>query len=118
MTAHAWRKSAGTLTSSCGTKNDTIMNSPIAPVMNSGTSRFTPRLLLRGEPLGQRVDAERLERAADDDDREDHQLDHVRTLEAAHELRLPGQIRARGEQLLADQRVVARHDEERQLVDV
>src|SRR5262245_21854577 len=41
MMAVACRKSAGTLMAWCGTKNDRIMNSPIAAVRNSGTSRFT-----------------------------------------------------------------------------
>src|SRR5438093_6341836 len=47
MIAQACRKSEGTLTTWCGTKNDRIMNSPIAAVMNRGTSRFTLRLLAR-----------------------------------------------------------------------
>src|SRR5919205_542620 len=77
ITAHACRKSAGTLTQWWGTKNDRIMNNPIAPVMKSGTSRFTRRLLLGREPCRQPVDADGLEHAAEHDDDDDHDLDEV-----------------------------------------
>src|SRR5438045_9559650 len=105
MIAHCWRKSAGTLTAWCGTKNDRIMNRPITAVSMSGTSLFNAPLLLRGHPRRQAVDAQRLEDAAHDDDQDDGQLDQVRALQAADQLGLAREVGDRGVELLAHQRV-------------
>src|SRR5260221_6612420 len=118
MMTQAWKKSAGTLMSWWGTKNERIMSRPITAVMNSGNSRFTPALLLRRHPLGEPVDVGGLEQAAHDHDHDDGELDEVRALEAADQLGLARQVGAGGVQLLADQRVIAGHHEERQLVHV
>src|ERR1051325_452995 len=117
MIAHACRKSAGTDTAWCGTKNDRIMNNPIAAVRNSGTSRFmrSPRASLGHHPLGEPVDAQGLEHAADDHDRDDDDLDEIGALEAPDELGLTREIRARRVQLLPHPRVVPGHAHGRKL---
>src|SRR5947207_1570128 len=94
------------------------MKRPITAVMKSGTSRFTPGLLLSVHPLGQPMDVEGFERAADENGRDDAELEHVRALETTDQSRLAGEVGAGGEQLLTDQRVVAGDDEERQLGDL
>src|SRR5262249_19602662 len=97
MITLAWKKSAGTLMSWCGTKNPTIMVRPITAVMNSGSSRFIPgsREVARSaspergsgslgrQPLSQRVVLEGLEHAAQDHDDQDDELDEVGSLEPA-----------------------------------
>src|SRR2546423_12635886 len=112
MMAEACRKSAGTLTAWCGTKNDRIMNTPIAAVRNSGSSRFIGvgpggSWLLGRQRVGEPVDAEALEHAPHDDDGDRAHLDEVRALERAHQPGIARQVRARGVELLADQRVGA-----------
>src|SRR6185369_13291463 len=102
----------------CGTKNDSSMNNPITAVTRSGSSRFMPGPLLGLHPQREPVHAERLEHAADEDGEDHEQLEHVGTLEAADEPRFAREVGAGGVELLADQRVVAGDDEERQLVDV
>src|SRR6266498_1302011 len=118
MMTLAWKKSAGTLTSWWGTKNPRIMSRPTTAVMNSGTSRFTPAPLLGHQPLREAVLVEGLEDAAEDHEHDDDQLDQVRALQASDQLRLARQVGARRVQFLPDQRIVARDDEERQLVHV
>src|SRR5438477_9421297 len=103
MIALACRKSAGTLTSSCGTKNDRIMNSPIRAVTSSGSSRFMVSGSLRRHPLRERVEAERFEDAAQHDGQQDRDLRQVGALEAAHQPGVARQVGARGVQLLANQ---------------
>ena len=53
---------------------------------------------------------------ADDDARGHDELADVLTLEAAELVGLAGEIRRSGEEFLANERVVARRDEERQLL--
>src|SRR5580765_4372809 len=113
ITALCCRKSAGTLTSWCGTKNDRIMKIPTTAVMNSGSSRFIG-LLLGRHPAREAVDVHGLEDAADYYGRDRHDLEQVAALEAPDQLGIAREIGARGVQLLPDQRVIARHHEERE----
>src|SRR5580765_2010815 len=98
ITALCCRKSAGTLTIWCGTKNDRIMKIPTTAVMKSGSSRFI-RLLLGRHPPREAVDARGLEDAADHDGGDRHDLEQVAALQAADQLGIARQVGARGVQL-------------------
>src|SRR5437762_6392017 len=118
MIAHCWRKSDGTLTAWCGTKNDRIMNSPTTAVMRSGNSRFKGLASLARHPAREAMDAQGLEQAAHEQRRDHGELHEIGALQRADQLGLFREIGAGRVQLLPDQSVVARHHEERQLVHV
>src|SRR5258706_8202054 len=91
---------------------------PATMEMMSGTSRFTAGPSLGGEEFGQERLAHGEQQHAHHDGGDEEDLDGVRGLEAAQEFRVLGEVRAGGVVLLADQRVVAGHHEERKLVHV
>src|SRR5882672_12464551 len=102
----------------CGTKKPMSTKIPAAIEIRRGISRFMRWASLGGEELGQGVVAERQQHAAGHDGQDEKDLDRVRRLEAPEELRVLGEIRARGVVLLPDERVIARDHEEGELVHV
>src|SRR5262245_20355276 len=118
MITHCWILSYPVRTRGWGTKKPMRTKIPAAMEMMSGISRFTPESSLGGEELRQVRLSEREEQHADHDGPDQEDLDRVGSLEASEEPRVLGEVRARRVVFLADQRVVARHDEERKLVDV
>src|SRR4029450_4328705 len=69
-------------------------------------------------PRKSQVDRQRGSESPGDHDRDEDQLEVVLGLDGPDEAGLARQVRRGDEELLADERVVARDDEERQLVDV
>src|SRR6267154_5924267 len=118
MITHCWILSYPARTQGCGTKNPTRTKSSATMEMKSGTSRFTLGSSLGREELGQGGLPERQEQHTGHDGDDEENLHGVRGLEAPQELGVLREIRAGRVVLLADERVVARHHEERELVDV
>src|SRR5688500_13953936 len=89
--------------------------------MSVGSSRLSIACSRDVEPVGHDLAPLRLEardQEAHGEEDQDHGLDEVHRLEAPEQLRLLREVRGDGEELLADQGVVAGDDEERELVDV
>src|SRR5947207_12957433 len=99
----------------CGTKKPMSTKIPAAIEIRNGISRFMRSASRCGEKLGKTVVAERQERAPGHDGQDQKDLDRIGRLETPEKLRVLGEIRARGVVLLADERVVARDHEEREL---
>src|SRR5690348_6222024 len=114
MIAQFCSVSAGFAIAGCGMKNDRIVRTPMIAVSQTGRWRLNRDMvarLLGGHEGGEALVTGGLEDAADHDDQDEEDLHQVRALERPEQARLAREVRARGVELLADQRVVAGDDE-------